>query len=340
MRDDNKISIVFFGTPDFACPSLSCLHETAEFDIKAVVTQTSKPKGRGQKEQDSAIYTLAKEKGIASVLRPKKLRLTDVQSEDEDALKLAEILSQQPIDFCIVVAYGKIIPKSLLQIPRFGFLNVHPSALPQWRGAAPLQHTILSGAHTTKVCIIKLVEELDAGPIYLSKEIQNIESCMLQDLHTICAKVGSELLKETILNIFHKNIQPTPQANEEVTYAHKWTKNDCRINFSESPQTTYNRIRASSPSPGAFCYFEKNLIKLFSVSLLNIPNSLNTGQLTILPSAENIPTLGIALDTSHILEVSEIQLEGKSKTSSRDFLNTKNLRDRLRSGETILLTSD
>lgn len=335
---NSKISIVFFGTPEFACPSLIKLKESSDIEIKAVVTQTSKPKGRGQIIQNSEIFNLAKELKINTILRPNKLKHKENSPEDIDFLELSRVLENEAIDLGVVVAYGKLIPESMLNIPKFGFINIHPSDLPLWRGAAPLQHTILSGADNTKVCIIKLLKELDAGPIFASKELKNINNLNLQDLHNLCSKIGAELLIETIQNIYNQKISATPQSTDNITYAHRWTKNDCKINFSESAHTTYNRIRACSPKPGAFCLHDKLIIKIFLSKLRLCPNNLKKGQLSIIKNSEGKDSPCISLDENHLLEIEELQLEGKSKILGSDFLNIKNLKDRLKSGEEIFFS--
>lgn len=340
---ESKISILFFGTPEFAVPSLEALFNDKEIEILGIVSQTSKPKGRGGKIQDPAVLIKAKELGIHNLFQPRSLKKIsfsngDLSCNDQDieVSNLCNFVNNKKPDFNVVIAYGKIIPDSILATPKITSLNVHPSSLPKWRGAAPLQYTIFSGTNSTKICIIELTSELDAGPIYNSEVLENISNDSLQTLHDKTSSIGAKLLVKTIKDIYHNKITPIAQSNDEITYANKWLKNDCKIDWNENSLVTYNRIRACSPKPGAFCHFENKVFKIINAdnSKESTQNDLSAGQLLLISETR----VGVFTGDQQIIELLEVQIEGKSKISAKDFLNTNKLRERLRSGEPIFLT--
>jgi len=235
--------IVFMGTPELAAVSLRCLIATPEFQLAAVVTQPDQPKGRGLKLTPSPVKEVAQQANLP-VLQPQRAR------EENFIQQLAALKA----DLIAVAAYGQILPKAILDLPRFGCLNVHTSLLPKYRGAAPIQHAILNGDSETGVTIMKMDVGLDTGDI-LTQERTPIESSdNSQTLHDRLANIGAELLARTIPQYVSGAVQPRPQPAEGVSHAAKIKKQDGEIDWTQPAHVIWNRIRALVPWPGAFTH--------------------------------------------------------------------------------------
>ena len=237
------LRIVFMGTAELSCPSLDALMRRPEFEVPAVVTQPDRPKGRDLKVQPSPVKKLALRKGLP-VLQPETAR-------DQEFL---EGLRQLQPDLIVVVAYGQILPKDILELPRFGCINVHASLLPKYRGAAPIQWAILNDEAETGVTIMKMDAGLDTGDI-LAQRVTPIRSeDNSETLHDRLAQMGAELLAQTIPDYAAGRIQPRPQPAEGVVYAPKIKKEDGRIDWTQPARAIWNRVRAMIPWPGAFTF--------------------------------------------------------------------------------------
>jgi len=235
--------IVFMGTPELAAVSLRRLIATPEFEVTAVVTQPDQPKGRGLKLTPSPVKEVALQANLP-VLQPQRAR-------EENFIQQLSALKPELI---AVAAYGQILPKAILDLPRFGCLNVHTSLLPKYRGAAPIQHAILNGDAETGVTIMKMDVGLDTGDI-LTQERTPIEaSDNSQTLHDRLASIGADLLARTIPEFVSGAIQPRPQPVEGVSHAPKIKKQDGEINWAQPARVIWNRIRALMPWPGAFTH--------------------------------------------------------------------------------------
>jgi methionyl-tRNA formyltransferase len=267
------VSIFFFGSPSFAVPSLIALSEEPRILVHCVVTQTDQKAGRGMTLKTPDVGIKARELGIP-LFQPASLKSIDWTKEtpqsmtDDSSVKdFCTFLGSIPKpDFIIVVAYGKLLPETLLGYPEKDCLNVHPSLLPRWRGAAPLQRTLLEGDTTTGICIMRLVKELDAGPIYKKEIIPISLNTNLSDLHNELSSKGALLLKDTILAITEKGIEPTPQSSEGITYAEKWINEESIINWEDSAIKIHNRIRACSPRPGARTLLDGKDLKILGAT--------------------------------------------------------------------------
>ena len=244
------MKIVFMGSPEFACPTLEKLANSNN-EIIGVYTKAPKNSGRGMKEVKSAIHKLA-EKFSLNIFTPKKLK-------DPDELnKFKEI---NP-DIAIVAAYGLIIPKEFLKIPKFGFINIHPSDLPRWRGAAPIQRTIIAGDEKTAICIMNMDEGLDTGDIILKKEIFLDDKITAKELHDKCSKLGADMILET-LKLFEINkVIYRKQNSKGVTYAEKISSQEELLNFNLTAIEVNNIIRALSPKPGGYFIYNNEIIKI------------------------------------------------------------------------------
>src|SRR6266404_819700 len=253
------LRIVFMGTPQLACASLQALLAAPEFQVVAIVTQPDRPKGREMKLQPSPVKELALRVNLP-VLQPDRAR----NEEFFEALRRAEP------DLIAVAAYGQILPKSILDLPRFGCLNVHTSLLPKYRGAAPIQWAILNDEPETGVTIMKMDAGLDTGDI-LAQEPTSIQAQDTSEtLHDRLAKMGADLLARTIPDYAAGKIQPRPQPAEGVNYAPKIKKHDGQIDWRQPARAIWNRVRGLVPWPGAFTHLpeQPRLLKLWQAEVL------------------------------------------------------------------------
>ncbi len=255
--------IIFMGSPYISAQYLSALIKN-NIAISSVFTQTPKKQNRGMKLTKSAVHLLANENNI-DVFHP--------QNFDS---KIIKILEQMKPDLVIVVAYGKILPKTILELPKHGCINIHVSILPRWRGAAPIEHSLMSGDKETGISIIKLIEKLDAGPIIAQKKIiipQNYNKLQLTDN---LINIGTKLLVDTIPLILNDEVKLKIQDEKNVTYASKITSETRKINFNNSMQDIINQIKAHAPKPGAWFFLNKERIKLIDAKKGNGKGKLST----------------------------------------------------------------
>src|SRR5271154_3477113 len=242
------MKIVFMGTAELSCASLEKLAGDKNFQILAVVTQPDKPKGRELKLTSSPVKILA-EKLQLPVLQPLKAR---------DEKFVSELRELKP-DLIVVVAYGQILPQSILDLPRFGCLNVHTSLLPKYRGAAPIQRAIANGDTETGVTIMKMDAGLDTGDIVAQRRTPIQPEDDSAALHDRLAQLGAKLLAQTIPDYVTGKISPRPQPVEGASYAAKIKKEDGRIDWNQPAKTIWSRLRAFTPWPGAFTFLKTGL---------------------------------------------------------------------------------
>jgi methionyl-tRNA formyltransferase len=288
------LRIVFFGTPDFAVPTLEAL--AREHDVALVVAQPDKPAGRGMKLQAPAVAVKARELGLALV-QPPKIRNDDV---------LAQIRGAAP-DLGIVVAYGKILPAALLEIPKGGFLNVHASLLPQYRGAAPIQRAIERGETETGVTIMRVDEELDHGPMLAVARTEIGPDERTPSLALRLARIGAEAMLRTLRAPFVE----TPQDHAAATYAPKIEKSEGAVSWSDPAKTIYDKFRAFDPWPGV-AVGEIKLTELARVG--QAPPPVQPGTILAVDDAVTIACGDGAL------RVITIQRPGKPRIRAADFV--------------------
>jgi methionyl-tRNA formyltransferase len=238
--------IIFMGTPDFAVPALGAVL-AAGHEVVAVYTQPPRAAGRGLSTRKSPAQLFAETAHIP-VLIPERLK-----SADEQARFIAF-----HADVVVVVAYGLILPKPILEAPRFGCLNLHASALPRWRGAAPIQRAIMAGDAETAASIMRIEEELDAGPVCLEQRVAIGEDMTAGELHDALAGLGAELMVRALAALEQGRLDCQPQAVEGVTYAGKIEASDTRIDWSRQSREVHNQIRGLSPYPSAWFEAELN----------------------------------------------------------------------------------
>lgn len=298
--------IIFMGTPDFAVASLKALIEAGE-EVVAVVTGPDKPAGRGQKMHSSAVKQFAVSQNIP-VLQPVKLR---------DPEFLEELKSFQA-DLQVVVAF-RMLPEIVWNMPPKGTINVHASLLPNYRGAAPINHAILNGEKSSGVTTFLLQHEIDTGNILFFTEVPITESDNAGDLHDKLMVAGAELLIKTVNAIKEGNVNPIPQdelsSNQELKHAPKIFKEDCLIDWDKSTEEVFNQIRGLSPYPAAFTYLDDKVLKIYSAEKEVVGHSEKPGSY-ISDGKTNIKFAA----ADGFISLSEIQIEGKKRMAVTDFL--------------------
>jgi methionyl-tRNA formyltransferase len=301
----NGLKIIFMGTAELSCASLEKLVLESQFQIAAVVTQPDKPKGRDLKLQPPPVKLLAQKFNLP-VLQPLKAR-------DENFI--SQLRGLKP-DLIVVVAYGHILPQTILDLPGFGCLNVHTSLLPKYRGAAPIQWALANGETETGVTIMKMHAGMDTGPILTQKRTPILPLDDSEALHHRLAQLGAELLLETIPGYVAGKILPKLQS-ANASYAPKIKKEDGQIDWNRSAQSILDRLRAFTPWPGAFTFLKAEskpcLLKIWRAEVVK-----KTGMAgEILSADEN----GIVIACEkNALRILELQREGGRRMSAREFL--------------------
>ena len=234
------LRIVFMGTPDFAVPTLGEI-VGAGHEVVAVYSQPPRRSGRGMETRPSAVHQFAEAHGLA-VLTPDTMR--DAAAE--------QAFAAHDADVAVVVAYGQILPVAVLEAPRHGCLNLHASLLPRWRGAAPIQRAIMAGDEATGVCVMRIAEGLDTGPVCLSERVPIGVDTTAGELHDELAGVGGSLMARALSALSRDALECTPQAEDGVTYARKIDKAEARIDWTKPAQEVHDHIRGLSPFPGAW----------------------------------------------------------------------------------------
>ncbi len=234
------LRIAFMGSPAFALPTLQALIE-AGHEIACVYSQPPRPAGRGKKERQTPVHEFAAARGI-EVRTPKSLKKPPEQ----------EAFAALNLDLAIVVAYGLILPKAILDAPKLGALNLHGSLLPRWRGAAPIQRAIMAGDRVTGVQVMRMEEGLDTGAVLAAAETPIEVDDTTQTLHDRLAALGAPLMRDTLVKLERGEVTETPQAEEGVTYAHKITSTEARIDWRRPARDIDCMIRGLSPAPGAW----------------------------------------------------------------------------------------
>lgn len=240
--------IIFMGSPDFSTPALDALVE-AGHDIAAVYCQPPRPAGRGKKDRPTPVHARAAELGLP-IRHPTSLR-----SPEEQAA-----FASLGADIAVVVAYGLILPKPVLDAPKHGCLNIHASLLPRWRGAAPIHRAIMAGDSETGICIMQMEEGLDTGPVLLRRATPIGPEDTTADLHDRLAAMGARMIAETLDRL--DQLTPEPQPETGVTYAAKIDKSEARIDWTRPAPEIDRQIRGLSPFPGAWCMMNGERLKL------------------------------------------------------------------------------
>ena len=310
--------IVFCGTPEFAVPALRALLANREFTVEAVVTQPDRPRGRGQRVAASAVKEAAAETG-ARIYQPESVKSEAAQ----------DFFAQIKPDAVVIIAYGQIIPRRLLEIPRLGWMNLHASLLPKYRGAAPIAWAIINGEEKTGLTTMRLDPGLDTGPILLQREIEIGEDETAPELAGRMAEMGAPLVTESLTRWDRGEVAPLPQDPEQASYAPILTKEHGRIDWGRTAGEIYNRIRGLAPWPGAFSTFRGRLCQIWGR-----PSEGAAGNDAAMPQEPGSLVAGdtateVICGEGTRLRLQAVQIEGRKRIGAREFANGA----RLRTGE-------
>ena len=296
--------LIFMGTPEFALPTLEALI-AQHYEILAVVTQPDRPKGRGRKLAASPVKNLALAHNI-EVLQPEKV---------SDASFCSRIQNIGP-NLIIVVAFGQILSKEFLSIPKWGAINIHASLLPNYRGAAPIQHAILNNESRTGLTVMHMDEGLDTGPILYQKELLILKDETAGQLHDRLALLAGELIIESLTNMAGKPLKEIPQDDSAVTYASKIQKNDTLVDWALPAHKISCLIRALDPSPGAYTLLDDEKMKLFASTVVEENGTKDVPGRILRCKEDEIHVRS----GQGIVGIREIQYPGKKRLPVSDFL--------------------
>ena len=300
------LRIVFCGTPAFAVPPLQHLIAQPDFQLEAVVTQPDRPRGRGREMATSPVKDAALAAGVP-VFQPEKIK-------SEEALDYFKRLAP---DAVVIIAYGQIISQRLIDIPRLGWVNLHASLLPKYRGAAPINWAIVNGETRTGVTSMQIDSGLDTGPMLLKYETEIGRDETAPELGARLADAGAPLIAETLRGVENGKIAATPQDGSQATLAPPLKKEDGRVDWSLDARAIYNRIRGLQPWPGAFTTFRGKNCQIWGKPLKPVAAGGMPG--IMLPTKED--GLLVICGGASVLRVDHVQLEGRKRVTAEEFLN-------------------
>lgn len=299
-----KKTVVYMGTPDFAVPALKALIDSSDYDVKLIVSQPDKPQGRKQVLTPPPVKEIALQYGIETY-QPKTLK-------SEEALK--KISSIAP-DFIVVAAYGKILPKNILDIPHYGCVNLHGSLLPKYRGAAPIQWSVINGDKKTGVTTMLMAEGLDTGDMLMKAEKNIGENETAGEVFDELADMCPDLLFKTLKGLEKGTIIPEKQNEADASYVSVLSKDMSYIDWNTSADSIHNLIRGMNPWPVARTIYKGKILKIYSSHRTDKKSNLKAGSVTT-ESNRIFVTCGDA----SVLELNVIQLEGSKRMEAADFL--------------------
>ena len=311
--------LIFCGTPQFAVPTLKHLLGKSDFEVVAVITQPDRPRGRGQQVSASPVKEIALAAHLP-VHQPEKIRAPEVQ----------QLLEKLAPDVIVIIAYGQIIPARLLSIPKHGWINLHASLLPKYRGAAPINWPIVNGDTRTGLTTMRIDAGMDTGDILLEHEMEIGSTETAPELAARMSEAGAPLMEETLRGLAAGTIVPRPQNHDEATIAPILRKEDGRIDWSRPAQEIYNRMRGLTPWPGAYTNFRGQTCHLWSEPIAD-PNSL-PAELLDSPSfaaARSAPgtLIGaknewfVSCGNTTLLLLHSVKLEGRKQVRAYEFAN-------------------
>jgi methionyl-tRNA formyltransferase len=295
--------LAFMGTPDFSVPALAALIE-AGHEIAAVYSQPPRPKGRGHELQKSPVHAFAETRGI-EVRTPQRLR----SAEDQAAF------AALTLDAAVVVAYGLILPRPILEAPRKGCINIHASLLPRWRGAAPIQRAVMAGDAESGVMTMAMDEGLDTGPVYLEARLPIPPEMTGGQLHDALMPLGAALIVRTLNGLQSGTLTPRPQSPDGVTYAAKLTKDEARIDWARDAEALRNHIRGLNPAPMAWTILDGERLRILRAETVDAAGE---------PGVTLDGALAIACGT-RALRLLEVQRDGGKPMRAADFLRGRSI---------------
>jgi methionyl-tRNA formyltransferase len=307
------MKIVFAGTPDFAVPTLQALLDS-EHQICGVYTQPDRPAGRGRKLTASPVKALAVSANLP-VFQPENFKQVGA---------LEELAALKP-DLIVVIAYGLILPQAVLDIPKFGSINVHGSLLPRWRGAAPIHRAVMAGDDKTGITIMKVVKKLDAGDMLYKIECPINADSTSSELHDQLAEIGAQGLIQVVNQIEQGTLIAEPQDEALVTYAHKLEKNEAMLDWQKSAQELDRQVRGLNAWPVAQTLYKGEVLRVWRSEVIDGESDLPAGTISCQQHALDVAT------GNGILRLLEVQLPGGKRIAGKDFLNAHQA-DNLRLG--------
>ncbi len=310
--------ILFCGTPQFAVPTLKHLFAQPDFEILAVITQPDRARGRGRQVSFSPIKKVALAAKLP-VHQPEKIRAPEVQ----------ELLQSYSPDFIVIIAYGQIIPARLLPIPKYGWINLHASLLPKYRGAAPINWAIVNGETRTGLTTMRIDAGMDTGDILLQREL---EIGAIETAHELAARLseaGAPLVADTLRGLAAGKITPRPQDHSQATLAPMLKRDDGRIDWNRTAVEIYNRMRGFTPWPGSHSVFRGHSCHLWGEPVSNKKGDAPPGTLLL----EDNDLLVVCGGTT-VLRLSAVQLEGRKQVAASEFANGARLKPGERFGHT------
>jgi methionyl-tRNA formyltransferase len=313
------VVIVFFGTPAFAVPSLEALIGSRH-QVAAVVSQPDRPRGRGQQLQPTPTKGIAVAHGIP-VLQPDRIR-------EESFLRQLGALSP---DLGVVVAFGRILPDSLIAIPRLGMINVHASVLPRYRGAAPIQRAVIAGDSETGVTIMRIVAEMDAGPTFAVKTAPIPREATSGDMEAILARLGAGLLLSVVDALADGTAVETPQDDSRATYAPKITKAEGTLDWRQTAEAVHNRVRGLQPWPLASATLAGHRYLIRRSAPIDLATDASIADLPVAAPGTIVRARGdelfVACAAGSALRILDIQPEGRRTMTAREFLAGRGVRE-------------
>lgn len=305
------MNIVFMGTPEFAVPSFEAI--VKEFGVKAVLTQPDRPKGRGKALAMSSVKEAALKYDIP-VYQPEKLK------KDKE---LIDKLKAMELDFIIVVAFGQILSKEVLDIPKYGCINLHASLLPKYRGAAPINFAVMEGERTSGNTTMLMDVGLDTGDMLLKSQIEITESMTAGELHDLLMVDGAKLLVDTIKGVYNNEIVPVKQGDTITSYASMLNKEMANINWQRSAEEIHNFVRGLNPFPMAYTFYKDKSMKLISTKVLQEESTELPG--TIL----KVNGEGIRVSTKEkVLLITEVQFPNKKPLKVAEYIKGNSIEEK------------
>lgn len=292
--------VIFMGTPEFALPIVNCLYECV--NLIGIISQPNKEVGRKRIVVDTPTAAFAKEKGI-HLMQPIKVK------------EITEEIKELNPDMIVTCAYGQIVPEDILDIPKYGCINVHGSLLPKYRGGAPIQRAIMNGDDKTGITIMYMDKGMDTGDMIKKSEVEIVEEDNLETLSTKLSACGEQLLREVLPTIFDGTNDRIKQNDEEATLAPIIKKADELIEFNQTKEAVFNKIRALSPVPAGYFMMDNKRVKVYAAYKKDSPVKEPSIITNVYPDGFAVST------TNGEVVITELQIEGKKKTTGKDYLN-------------------